>query len=38
MPIQGAAYGKCIVADYNNVKKDMCLKEFLKFQECYMVR
>lgn len=38
MPIQSAAYGKCIVADYNNVKKDMCLKEFLRLQECYMVR
>ena len=38
MPIQSSAYGKCIVADYNNVKKDKCLTEFLKLQRCYMVR
>lgn len=37
MSIQSAEYGKCIVADYNNVKKDKCAKEFMKLQECYMV-
>lgn len=31
-------YGNCIVADYNNVRKDKCVKEFLKLQECYTVR
>jgi hypothetical protein len=36
--LQCTAYGKCIVADYNNVKKDKCVKEFLRLQECYVVR
>jgi hypothetical protein len=26
------------VADYNNVRKDKCAKEFLKLQQCYTVR
>ncbi|RPA92858.1 hypothetical protein L873DRAFT_1778907 [Choiromyces venosus 120613-1] len=29
-----SAYGKCIVADYNNVHKDKCLTEFLRLKEC----
>ncbi|KAF2229705.1 hypothetical protein EV356DRAFT_510275 [Viridothelium virens] len=33
---QGAAYGKCIAADFNNVKKDKCIDDFLKLKECYM--
>ncbi|KAF2197269.1 hypothetical protein GQ43DRAFT_475593 [Delitschia confertaspora ATCC 74209] len=33
---EGSAYGKCIVADYNNVYKDKCLTEFLKLKECYI--
>jgi len=32
---ESAAYGKCIVKDYNNVSKDKCLAEFLKLQQCY---
>jgi len=32
---ESTAYGKCIVADYNNVSKDKCLTEFLKLQQCY---
>lgn len=35
--IQSAVYGKCIFADYNNVHKDMCAKEFMKLKECYLV-
>jgi hypothetical protein len=34
---KSAAYGKCIVADYNNVQKDKCLQEFLKLKNCYQV-
>ncbi|KAF2249200.1 hypothetical protein BU26DRAFT_564861 [Trematosphaeria pertusa] len=33
---KGAAYGKCIVADYNNVSKDKCVTEFLKLKQCFM--
>ncbi|KAI4721314.1 hypothetical protein E4T48_02369 [Aureobasidium sp. EXF-10727] len=34
---QGAAYGKCIVAEYQNVRKDMCAKEFMQLKNCYLV-
>ncbi|KAJ5224894.1 uncharacterized protein N7469_008397, partial [Penicillium citrinum] len=34
---QAAAYGKCVVADYNSVHKDMCAKEFMKLKDCVMV-
>ncbi|OCK90862.1 uncharacterized protein K441DRAFT_232683 [Cenococcum geophilum 1.58] len=34
---EGALYGKCIVADYNNVYKDKCLPEFLKLKNCYLL-
>lgn len=34
---QAAEYGKCIVADYNAIHKDMCAKEFLKLKNCYLV-
>ncbi|KAF2652008.1 hypothetical protein K491DRAFT_664608 [Lophiostoma macrostomum CBS 122681] len=34
---EGSAYGKCILADYNNVHKDKCVTEFLKLKECYIV-
>lgn len=30
-------YGKCISANYQNVKKDMCAKEFLALKDCYLV-
>ena len=30
-------YGKCILADYNAVHKDMCAKEFLRLKDCYLV-
>ncbi|KAI3555818.1 hypothetical protein CPAR01_06131 [Colletotrichum paranaense] len=30
-------YGKCIVADYNSVHKDKCLKEFLRLKDCYLI-
>lgn len=36
--VQSAAYGACIYADYNNVTKDICAKEFLRLKECYLVR
>ncbi|RDI89146.1 hypothetical protein Vi05172_g515 [Venturia inaequalis] len=32
---ESAVYGKCIVADYNNVQKDKCAAEFIKLQQCY---
>ncbi|QDS68268.1 hypothetical protein FKW77_010632 [Venturia effusa] len=32
---ESAVYGKCIVADYNNVHKDKCAAEFFKLQQCY---
>lgn len=35
--IQTSAYGKCVVADYNNVTKDRCLTEFMRLQQCYTV-
>ena len=35
--VQAAAYGKCILADYTSVHKDMCVKEFLKLKDCYLV-
>ncbi|KAF1994681.1 hypothetical protein P154DRAFT_447057, partial [Amniculicola lignicola CBS 123094] len=34
---QGSEYGKCIMADYNNVYKDKCLSQFVKLKECYLV-
>jgi hypothetical protein len=33
---QAATYGKCIVADYNAVHKDMCAKEFMKLKDCFL--
>ena len=36
--IQGAAYGKCIVAEYQNVRKDLCKTEFMRLKDCYLVR
>jgi hypothetical protein len=35
--LQGASYGKCIVAEYQNVRKDMCAKEFMQLKNCYLV-
>ncbi|KAJ6001490.1 hypothetical protein N7522_006717, partial [Penicillium canescens] len=32
-----AAYGKCVVTDYNSVHKDMCAKEFMRLKNCYLV-
>ena len=34
---KAAAYGKCIVADYASVHKDMCAQEFMKLKDCYLV-
>ncbi|KAI5789741.1 hypothetical protein DFH27DRAFT_209933 [Peziza echinospora] len=31
---QASEYGKCIVADYNNVHKDKCLAQFMRLKEC----
>lgn len=33
---EAAAYGKCVVAEYNSVRKDMCAKEFMKLKDCYL--
>jgi NADH dehydrogenase [ubiquinone] 1 alpha subcomplex assembly factor 8 len=35
---QASVYGKCIVADFNYVHKDKCLKEFLRLKQCFLVR
>ncbi|KAI4730373.1 hypothetical protein E4T49_01735 [Aureobasidium sp. EXF-10728] len=34
--LESAAYGKCIVAEYQNVRKDMCAKEFMQLKNCYL--
>lgn len=34
---QGAVYGKCVAANYQNAKKDMCAREFLALKDCYLV-
>lgn len=34
---QGAVYGKCVAASFQNVKKDMCAKEFMALKDCYLV-
>jgi hypothetical protein len=34
---QGAVYGKCIAANYQNAHKDMCAKEFMMLKDCYLV-
>ncbi|EEA25597.1 conserved hypothetical protein [Talaromyces marneffei ATCC 18224] len=36
--VEAAAYGKCVVADYNAVQKDMCAKEFMRLKDCFLVR
>ncbi|KAK4455442.1 hypothetical protein QBC34DRAFT_432759 [Podospora aff. communis PSN243] len=33
---EAAVYGKCIVADYNSVHKDKCVKEFMKLKDCFL--
>lgn len=30
-------YGKCVAANYQNAKKDMCAKEFMVLKNCYLV-
>ncbi|KAH8677732.1 hypothetical protein BX600DRAFT_506745 [Xylariales sp. PMI_506] len=34
--VESAAYGKCIVADYNSVHKDKCAHEFMRLKDCYL--
>ncbi|PLN78152.1 hypothetical protein BDW42DRAFT_175519 [Aspergillus taichungensis] len=34
--VEAAAYGKCILADYTAVQKDMCAKEFMRLKDCYL--
>lgn len=31
---EASAYGKCIVATYTDVKKDVCKDEFAKYAQC----
>ncbi|KAF8910387.1 hypothetical protein CPB85DRAFT_1221460 [Mucidula mucida] len=31
---QATTYGKCILATYTDVRKDVCKDEFLKFSQC----
>ncbi|PTB70100.1 hypothetical protein BBK36DRAFT_1189542 [Trichoderma citrinoviride] len=35
--VEATAYGKCIVADYNDVTKDKCAREFMRLKDCYLV-
>lgn len=35
--VQASAYGKCVVADYQSVHKDMCATEFRRLKDCYLV-
>ena len=35
---KGAVYGKCVAANYQNVSRDMCAKEFIALKDCYLVR
>lgn len=30
-------YGKCVAANYQNVSKGMCAKEFMALKDCYLV-
>lgn len=32
--VQASTYGKCITANYMDVRKDMCKEEFARFAEC----
>ncbi|EKJ78484.1 hypothetical protein FPSE_01293 [Fusarium pseudograminearum CS3096] len=34
--VEATSYGKCIVADYNAVHKDKCVKEFMRLKDCYL--
>ncbi|KAJ5553811.1 hypothetical protein N7513_003770 [Penicillium frequentans] len=34
--VEAAAYGKCVVSDYNSVRKDMCAKEFMRLKDCFL--
>ncbi|OQD78289.1 hypothetical protein PENDEC_c001G05368 [Penicillium decumbens] len=34
--VEAAAYGKCVVSDYNSVHKDMCAKEFMRLKDCFL--
>ncbi|CZT17339.1 uncharacterized protein RCC_03173 [Ramularia collo-cygni] len=33
---EGAFYGKCVAANYQNAKKDMCAREFMALKDCYL--
>lgn len=33
-PAQAVAYGQCITANYKDVHKDLCQKEFQAFKQC----
>ncbi|EFW20716.1 uncharacterized protein CIMG_11114 [Coccidioides immitis RS] len=33
---KATVYGKCVLADYNSITKDMCKKEFIKLKDCYL--
>ncbi|KAF1813781.1 hypothetical protein P152DRAFT_394601 [Eremomyces bilateralis CBS 781.70] len=34
---ESSTYGTCITANYKNVQKNMCLDEFLRLKNCYLV-
>ncbi|KAF1349535.1 hypothetical protein BDV97DRAFT_421378 [Delphinella strobiligena] len=34
--VEGAIYGKCVAAEYQNVRKDGCAQEFMKLKNCYL--
>ncbi|KAF7558375.1 hypothetical protein G7046_g5781 [Stylonectria norvegica] len=35
---EASSYGKCVVADYNAIHQDKCVKEFMRLKNCYLVR
>ncbi|CEL53591.1 hypothetical protein RSOLAG1IB_06446 [Rhizoctonia solani AG-1 IB] len=35
--IPAKAYGQCILANYQDVRKDMCNTEFIEFKNCVQV-
>ncbi|KAF8322210.1 hypothetical protein DL93DRAFT_2051193 [Clavulina sp. PMI_390] len=32
--VQAQAYGSCMLANYQDVTKGMCAKEFMQFKDC----
>jgi NADH dehydrogenase [ubiquinone] 1 alpha subcomplex assembly factor 8 len=35
--VEATAYGQCVLKDYQSTHQDMCVKEFMRLKECYLV-